>query len=120
MTDHVVIRGLRVPARVGVTTEERSRDQVVVVNVDVSTDLSAAGTSDELHDTIDYAALISSVARLIRSTEAKLLEVLAQKVVDEISHIKEATGVTVEISKELVPVPEKVDEVIVRIERQFA
>jgi dihydroneopterin aldolase/2-amino-4-hydroxy-6-hydroxymethyldihydropteridine diphosphokinase len=119
MTDHVVVKGLRVPVRVGVTPEERARPQVVVVDLDVTTDLSAAGSSDDLEDTIDYAALVSSVDTLLREDEANLLEALAQRIVEEVAEIKEATGVTVEVSKEIVPITEKVDGVTVRIERQF-
>lgn len=120
MIDHVIVKGLRCEARVGVTDEERSAPQVIVVSLDVSTDLSAAGSSDDLEDTIDYAGLISSVDAVVREGEVKLLETIAQRIVEEISEIKEAIGVTVEVSKEIVPVVEKVDGVTIRIERQFA
>ncbi|HEY7875826.1 MAG TPA: dihydroneopterin aldolase [Actinomycetota bacterium] len=120
MTDHLVIRGLHVPARIGVTAEERAQEQTLVVNLDVTTDLAPAGASDDLEDTIDYAALISSIDVLVRSSEVELLETLAQKIADEIAHIKEATGVTVEIAKEIVPVTEKVEEVTIKIVRQFS
>ena len=120
MNDHLIVRGLRTEARVGVTDAERSKPQGILVSLDVTTDLSAAGVSDDLGDTIDYAALISSVDALVRAREANLLETIAQRIVEKISDIREATGVTVEVSKEIVPVAEKVDAVTVRIERQFA
>ena len=120
MTDQLVVRGLRLSARVGATDEERSRPQGVVVDLVVATNLAPAGLSDQLGDTIDYAALVSSVARVIEDGEAHLLETLAQRVVEKIEEIKEATGVTVEVWKENVPVEENVDQVSVRIERQFS
>lgn len=120
MTDHLVINGLRVPAHIGVTAEERSQEQTLVVDVDIATDLAPASASDDLSDTIDYAALIASIDALVRSSEVELLETLAQRIADEIAHIQAATGVTVEISKEIVPVTEKVDQVSIRIVRQFS
>ena len=119
MNDHIVVKGLRLKAHVGVTETERAEPQGVIVDVVVATDLSAAGTTDDLEDTIDYAALISSIATAVQSGEAKLLETLAHRIIEKVSEIKAATGVTVEVSKEIVPVEENVEGVIVRIERQF-
>jgi FolB domain-containing protein len=119
VTDHLVIRGLRLETRVGVTEEERSRPQGVIVDLTLSTNLAPAGLSDDLDDTIDYAALISSVAEVVEQGETNLLETIAHRIALKVEEIKEATGVTVEVSKEIVPVEEKVDQVSVRIERQF-
>lgn len=119
MTDTLVINGLHLATRVGVTPEERATPQRVVVDVVVSTNLAAAGRSDDLRETIDYAALIASVADAVESEEANLLETLAHRIVARVEEIKEATGVTVEVWKEIVPVEEEVDRVSVRIERQF-
>jgi dihydroneopterin aldolase/2-amino-4-hydroxy-6-hydroxymethyldihydropteridine diphosphokinase len=120
MTDQVLIRGLHLRARVGVTDEERSSPQGVVVDVALSTNLAPAGASDDLADTVDYASLITSIAAVVEQGEARLLETLAHRIVEKVEEIKEATGVTVEVSKEIVPVEEKVDRVSVRIERHFA
>ena len=120
MTDQLAIRGLRLSGRVGVTDEERSIPQGIVVDVTVSTNLAPAGMSDELADTIDYARLISDVAEIVQQGEVKLLETLAQRIAAKVEEIKDATGVTVEISKEIVPVEENVDQVSVRIERHFS
>jgi dihydroneopterin aldolase len=119
VTDQLSIKGLRLRTRVGVTEEERASPQGVVVDVIVSTNLAPPGVSDDLTDTIDYASLISTIAEAVEKKEARLLETLAQRIVVEVEKIKEATGCTVEVSKEMVPVPEKVDQVSVRIERQF-
>jgi 7,8-dihydroneopterin aldolase/epimerase/oxygenase len=119
VTDHLVIRGLRVPARIGVTPEERSQPQDLVLNLDISTDLAPAGSSDELDDTIDYDSLITAIADLVRSREVRLLETMADLIVGRVSEVKGANGVTVEVSKEKVPVREEVSEVSVRIERQL-
>ena len=52
MSDVVEIRGLRVMGTHGVLEEERQRAQPFEVDIDVETDLAAAGRSDDLTDTI--------------------------------------------------------------------
>jgi FolB domain-containing protein len=120
MTDRLVISGLHLKARVGVTEEERSSPQGIVVDVTVTTNLAPAGMSDDLEDTIDYARLITDVAEVVEQGEAKLLEALAHRIAARVEEIKDATGVTVEVRKEIVPIEENVDQVSVRIERQFS
>lgn len=119
MSDSISIRGLRVPARIGVTEEERASPQTLVLNVDVSTDLARAGESDELSDTIDYDSLVGDIARIVQANEVRLLERMAHLVVGRVSEVKGANGVTVEVYKENVPVQEDVAAVSVRIEREL-
>lgn len=120
MNDKLVISGLHLSTRVGVTPDERAAPQRVVVDVVVATNLAAAAHSDDLAETIDYAALITSIADAVESEEANLLETLAHRIVARVEEIKAATGVSVEVWKEIVPVEEEVDRVSVRIERQFS
>jgi len=115
--DRIVIRDLRIPTRVGVTDEERSRPQPVLVNIEVGTDLSAAGASDELADTVDYDRVITAVAGLLKTEEAKLLEHLADSIAALIVRFDGVRTVTVEILKEVPPVAEDVGPVGVSIER---
>jgi FolB domain-containing protein len=116
----MVVRGLHLRAHVGVAEEERATAQGIVVDVTVTTDLARAGASDDLADTIDYAGLLSGIAKVVEEREANLLEALAERIVRKVEETKTATGVTVEVSKEIVPVEENVDQVSVRIERQFS
>lgn len=119
MSDRIVLRDLRVSTRVGVGDEERSHPQGVLIDVTIEVDLSAAGASDDLTDTIDYAAVIDRVARLVEGAETRLLEHLAQRVADEMSGVEGAERVTVKIAKESPPVPEDIGEVAVEIEREL-
>jgi dihydroneopterin aldolase len=119
VTDRISITGLRVPARIGVTDEERADPQTLVVNLDVETDLAPAGRSDDLADTIDYDALVGDIAAIVRNTEVKLMETMADLLVRRVSEVKGAKGVTVEVFKERVPVQDDVRQVSVRIERKL-
>jgi dihydroneopterin aldolase/2-amino-4-hydroxy-6-hydroxymethyldihydropteridine diphosphokinase len=119
MTDSISIKELRVPARIGVTEDERAKPQPLVLNIDVHADLARAGQTDDLDDTIDYDSLVRDIADLVRGTEVKLLETMAELVAGRVSKVKGANGVTVEVLKENVPVQEDVGEVSVRIERKL-
>jgi dihydroneopterin aldolase len=117
--DLIRIKDLQVEARVGVTEEERSRSQTLLVQVDLEVDLTQAAASDRLEDTVDYGAVSVMVADLIRSASPQLLEHLAGAIVDKISANKEVVGVTVEVAKLDPPIPETLGSVGVRIERKL-
>lgn len=117
MTDRILVTGLRVETRVGWTAEERAEPQAVLVDLDVETDATPSAESDDLADTVDYATLISEVARYVSAREARLLERLAVEVAEWVSAMKGVKRVSVEIAKEVVPVPEEVGRVAVRVER---
>lgn len=115
--DQIVISGLRVKGRVGVTQEERARAQTLIVNITVDVDLAPAAASDNLTDTIDYGAVTVEAAEVIRDSQSKLLEPLAETIAERISANKLVHGVTVEILKESPPIPEATGPVGVRITR---
>jgi dihydroneopterin aldolase len=117
MSDHILVSGLRVRTRVGWTDEERADPQFVLVDLDVETDASASSASDDLADTIDYARVISEVADYVEAQETRLLERLAAEVAERVSALDGVKRVSVEIAKEVVPVPEEVGRVAVRVER---
>ncbi|MDQ3661693.1 MAG: dihydroneopterin aldolase [Actinomycetota bacterium] len=117
MSDRIIVRGLRVSAHVGVSAEERSRSQVLLVSVEAWRSLSRAAQSDELADTIDYGVLVQDLSRLVVATEARLLERIAGIVGDHLLSLPEVSRVVVEIAKESPPVKEHIDNVAVRIER---
>ncbi len=117
MSDHIVVRGLRVDTRLGWTAEERAHPQAILIDLDVETDLFAASTSDDLGDTLDYGATISEVAAFVRAGEFRLLERVAGDVAEIVSAKNGVKSVTVEVAKEVVPVVEEVARVAVRITR---
>jgi 7,8-dihydroneopterin aldolase/epimerase/oxygenase len=117
MTDRIVIRGLEVDTRIGVTDEERAHPQTLSIDVDVVADLSRAGRTDDLNDTIDYDSLVGQIAAATSATECKLLEHLAAKIADLVSAKPGVSGVTVRVGKKDVPVEQQVSSVSVSIER---
>jgi dihydroneopterin aldolase len=117
VSDRVLISGLRVKTHVGWTSEERAVPQFVLVDLDIETDLAAPSSSDDLGDTLDYAALISEVAEYVAAQDVRLLERLAGELAEMLSAKDGVKRVTVEVAKERVPVPEEVARVAVRVTR---
>ena len=54
MSDRIELRGLRAMGVHGAFPEERRQAQPFEIDVDVESDLSTAGRSDQLRDTVDY------------------------------------------------------------------
>jgi dihydroneopterin aldolase len=78
--DRIELRGLRLPARVGVLPIEREQDQPLEIDLDVVVDLGPAGASDDLADTVHYGAVCDAVAQAVGGGHVALLERLADVV----------------------------------------
>lgn len=117
VADAITIRGLRVPARIGVTADERDRDQVVIVDLDVEVDLTKASRSDNLADTLDYGSLVAGIAQIASDGSRNLLENLSGDIASFVLRYEGVEAVTIEVAKADVPVEEDVGSISVRMRR---
>jgi dihydroneopterin aldolase len=116
--DLIELRGLRVVGICGALPEERDRPQPLEVDLDVEADLTTAGTSDDLADTVDYGSLCDAVAAVVAEGRPRLLEHLAAAVADVVLAADERIGaVTVSVRKLRPPVPHDLATSGVRIRR---
>ena len=76
--DQIHIRQLKLRAVIGVYPSERKAPQVVIVDLALHTDLRVAGRSDQLTDTLDYAALVTRIRKAVTKSRFQLLEALAE------------------------------------------
>ncbi len=118
--DRIELRDLRVMGRCGVLPEEEVRAQPLQVDLDVELDLSAAGASDHLDDTVDYGALCALVEGTIASRHVALLEHLAAVLAERILEDERVDAVTVALRKLRPPVPQQLATSGVRIRRTRA
>lgn len=79
MGGHVVIEQLEFRGRCGMTPEERAGPQPLAVDLELDCRLEAAGLSDELGQTIDYAKVAQRVVDIGTLQESRLLETLAER-----------------------------------------
>lgn len=80
MVDRIVLSGIRVTARHGVSEEERSRPQEFELELSCSTDARAAARADDLGSTIDYVRLREVAVAAAQAGPYRLLETLAERV----------------------------------------
>ena len=113
----IVIKGLRELGVHGVLPEEQVRPQPFEVDVELTVDLSSAGESDSLDDTVDYSAVAEAVSRVVRSERYQLLERLATRIAEVCAVDERVTAVAVTVRKLHPPVRAMVDHVAVSIER---
>lgn len=117
--DRIELSGLRSTAVVGVLPEERNRAQPLEVDLAVEVDLTAAGLSDDLSDTVDYAGVCDAVAEVAAGSEPQLLERLAAQVADVVLALDpRIESVEVAIRKLRPPVPHDLATSGVRLVRR--
>ncbi|NNE74026.1 MAG: dihydroneopterin aldolase [Acidimicrobiales bacterium] len=117
MTDVLELRGLRVMALCGALPEERERAQPFELDIDVHTDLSVAGKSDNLDDTLDYGSLTEAISIVLHGEQYTLLERMAERVTEIVLDAPTVEKVVVSVHKLRPPVSEHLATAGVRIER---
>jgi 7,8-dihydroneopterin aldolase/epimerase/oxygenase len=82
VTDRIELLDLRVLGVHGVLPEEKLRAQPFAVDIVGWLDMAAAQRSDDLSDTVDYAALAQVAADVVSGRSFQLLEALAGRLAD--------------------------------------
>ena len=80
MSDQIIINSFRVMASVGILDEERARLQPLVIDATVDVDGEKSGASDNLEDTLNYAALVEAIDAIVQERHHDLLEALADEI----------------------------------------
>lgn len=119
-TDTISVRGLRAFGRHGVLPEERRDGQEFVVDVQLSVDTRTAAATDELAETVDYAAVSQRVCALIAGDPVDLIETLAARIADACLVDSRVQAVEVTVHKPSAPVGVPFTDVAVTIRRSRA
>ncbi|NMH60403.1 dihydroneopterin aldolase [Alteromonas ponticola] len=80
----ICIQGLQVSTLIGVYDWERTQNTDLLFDVELDADLTAAMTSDDVNDTIDYAKLATFIQQTAAKARFELLEALGNQVMDAI------------------------------------
>ncbi len=76
----VLARGIACRSRIGVTREERTEPQELLVDIEVTLTAETHGTPDELAETVDYARLAAMAQAVAAREEYRLVETLADRI----------------------------------------
>lgn len=115
--DRVELRGLRFVGAHGALPAEEALAQPFEVDLDVFADLSAAGSTDDLKDSVDYGDLCEAVRSVIEGPHVALLERLAEMVAAAVMGRggPVVQGVDVTVRKLRPPVPFQLSSAAVRV-----
>jgi dihydroneopterin aldolase len=117
VTDTVGLMGLRIRGFHGVLPQERRDGQDFVVDAIVETDTRAAAGSDDLADTVDYAAMAARLAAVVGGEPVDLIETLAARLADAALVDPRASAVTITVHKPQAPVGLAFGDVTVTVRR---
>ena len=101
--DRIVIKDLEVFYRVGVSEEERSAAQKLLLTIELDHSFDAAAKKDALGATIDYYAVAQRLLGLGVGREWKLIESVAVEVAGTILREFGAAAIAVEVKKFVLP-----------------
>ena len=122
MDDSIKLSNIKLYGYHGVNDFERENGQFFLINLRLFLDLKKAGLSDSLKDTVDYSRVYECIKDIIEGRSIKLLEKLADVVVDAIFEtFPQVMGLNVEIEKPNPPIKgSRIDGVSVMIKRRKA
>jgi dihydroneopterin aldolase len=115
--DCIQLTGIRCYGYTGYLPEEQVLGQRFEVDVTLWLDLSLAGESDVIEDTLDYRSIITSVQQLVTTSKFALIERLATAIAQLILQFDKVTQVQVKLSKPAAPIPDFSGKITIEITR---
>jgi len=82
--DRIILQGMRFYGFHGVNPEEKTLGQTYLVDCEITLDLSKAGISDNLNDTVSYTHIYRVVRSVIEGESKNLLEALAESIANKV------------------------------------
>jgi FolB domain-containing protein len=120
MSSQIVIERLECEGYCGVTLQERERPQKLAVDVELGFPTDRAAGTDDLRNTVDYAAVADRIVALVSHGRDHLLETLAEKIVAMLFSTFPAEQIRIWVRKLHAPLSTIAGSVGVRIERTRA
>ncbi|WP_425060841.1 Dihydroneopterin aldolase [Sporomusa carbonis] len=119
MSDRVSLKNMVFYGFHGVYEFEQELGQRFYVDVDMKADLSQAGKSDRLEETIDYVSIYNHTKDILENQRFQLLEALSYHVAEEVLRLfPKVEEVTVRVRKPSVPIAAALDYVEVEAVRR--
>ena len=117
--DRIYIKGLDVFAYHGVMPKEKRDGRRFVLDITLDCDLSKAGRTDRLEDTVDYTAVMDAAVQAMTESSYDLIERAASRTAEAILRAEEKVEkVTLCLRKPEAPIDKIFDYVAVEITRE--
>jgi 7,8-dihydroneopterin aldolase/epimerase/oxygenase len=103
LTDTIRITDLEVFYQVGVTEDERSRPQRLLISVEMEHDFTSAVSRDDLAETVNYYAVAQRLLHFGEGCRWQLIETLAADIAAMILDEFSSKTVVIEVKKFVIP-----------------
>jgi 7,8-dihydroneopterin aldolase/epimerase/oxygenase len=84
VNDAIFVRGLLVHAHHGVMPHEADVGQRFVIDLELEIDLTLAGVSDRLADTVSYSAIVETATHAFTQQSYRLVEAAAARIAEAV------------------------------------
>ena len=117
----ILIEQLEVHAYHGWHAHEKEFGQPFTVDLELEADISREAASDDLHDALDYAAIVRVTRKLFVESRYKLVEAAAAALARGLlTQFARVHAVDVRARKLKPPIPERIDAVGVKLRMERA
>ncbi|GAA0504233.1 dihydroneopterin aldolase [Salinibacillus aidingensis] len=117
--DKIHVRGMKFYGYHGLYPEENKLGQRYIVHLTIELDLSKAGKTDHMDDSIDYGRIFEVTKETVEGRARKLVEALAEDIASQLFHaFPTINAINVEIEKPEAPIPGQFDAVGVEVYRE--
>jgi dihydroneopterin aldolase len=97
--DKICLKGLRFYACHGVYAEEKKRQQLFTIHVELGVDTSPASASDNIASSVDYGQVYMTVKQVLDNNCYNLLETIAERIASLLLEDERVLNVRVEVEK---------------------
>ena len=97
--DIIFIKDLMVRGIIGVSDRERSNLQDIVINIQLKTDISDCGESDDIHESINYRTVTKNIIAHVKKTARYTVEALASDIAQICLGFDRVEAATVRVEK---------------------
>ena len=80
--DIIYLHDLKVETIIGVFDWERCTTQVIIIDLDMQTDIRKSAKTDSIEDTLNYKAVAKRVIEYVENSQFQLVETLAEHVAE--------------------------------------
>lgn len=116
--DKIILRGMRFHGRHGYLPAERELGQWFEVDLELTLDLSRAGKSDDIQDTLNYADLYDRIKAVVEGPPFALIEALAEKLIGICFSFEQPESVKILLKKPQAPLGGPLAYAAVELERR--
>ena len=97
--DIIFIDDLRISTLIGIYPREQTLPQTIEISLQIGTSTVGAGASDDIRDTIDYAAVVERIRTDLAAQHFRLLEKLAEHIANLLLRDFGAKWIQVSVAK---------------------